>query len=297
LRPGKKIFLTANPHLDMVKDSLPDIGTIATAEIDGLSIRYARTGISSGIPILLTAPWPESIYSFHRLVPHLTAGYQLLLVDLPGFGLSQSRFDVMSPEAMGDFIVKLFKHFRISRTHAVALDVGTPAILFTASKQPELFESLVIGGGAMRPDLADGALKELIFSPAGSLATIGADGVKSYLEQAAVLTPAAIIEDFRAASSGRRLEEATQYVRGYIQDSPKLEPLLSKIKTPTLIMAGKHDQIVPPVNGQFLAERLPNNRNMLLDAEHRIWEEASKEFIKTIASWLNGGYHIPAKKD
>ncbi len=280
----------------MVKDSLPDIGAVSTVEIDGLSIRYAQDGIARGVPILLTAPWPESIYSFHRLVPHLAKKHQLLLVDLPGFGLSQSRFDVMSPEAMGDFIIKLLNYFGIRRTHAMALDVGTPAILFTASKLPELFESLIIGGGAMHPDLADGSLKELIFSPTGSLTTIGADGVKSYLEQAAVLTPAAIIEDFRAASSGRRLEDATQYVRGYIQDSSKLEPLLSKIKTPTLIIAGKNDKIVPPENGKFLAERLPNNRNILLDAEHRIWEEASNEFNDAITLWVNEDYHLFAKK-
>src|SRR5260221_2077820 len=99
----------------MSNNILPIIGTIATAEIDGLSTRYAQAGISNGIPILLTAPWPESIYSFHRLVPHLAKEHQLLLVDLPGFGLSQSRFDVMSPEAMGDFIIKLLNHFGIRR--------------------------------------------------------------------------------------------------------------------------------------------------------------------------------------
>src|SRR5712675_1329399 len=113
----------------------------------------------------------------------------------------------MAPEAMGNFIIKLLAYFGISRTHAVAQDVGTPAILFTASKQPELFESLVIGGGAMRADLAEGALKDLIFSPTGYLSEIGADGVKPYLEQAALLTPEVIIEDFRAASSGHRLDE------------------------------------------------------------------------------------------
>lgn len=101
----------------------------------------------------------------------------------------------------------------------------------------------------------------------------------------------AIIEDFSEASSGRRLDEATQFVRGYIKDSPKLEPLLSKINTPSLIIAGKNDKIVPPVNGQFLADRLPNNRNVLLDAEHRVWEEAAKEFNETIASWIDGNYH------
>ena len=279
----------------MSNDSLPDIGTVATAEIDGLSIRYAEAGTANGIPIVLTAPWPESIYSYHRLSPRLAEKHHIILIDLPGFGLSQSRPDVMAPEAMGNFIIRLLKKFGISRTHAVAPDVGTPAILFTASKQPELFESLVIGGGAMRTDLAEGALKDLIFSPTGYLSEIGADGVKPYLEQAALLTPGAIIEDFRAASSGHRLDEATQYVRGYIRDNPKLEPLISRIKTPTLIIAGKNDKIVPPVNGQFLADRLPNNRYILLEAEHRIWEEASKEFIETITSWFDKDYRLLVK--
>jgi len=60
----------------------------------------------------------------------------------------------------------------------------------------------------MQPELAAGPLKDIIYSLQGALAEAGADGVKPYLEQAAQLTPAAIIEDFRAASAGRRLEES-----------------------------------------------------------------------------------------
>ncbi len=275
----------------MSTDTLPNIGEVATAEIDGLSIRYAQGGVQGGIPVLLTAPWPESIYSFHRLIPHLAKVHPVLLVDLPGFGLSQSRPDVMTPEAMGNFLIKLLKRFNISRTHAVMPDVGTPAVLFAASKQPELFESLVIGGAAMQPELASGTLKDLIYSPPGFLANAGADGVKPYLEQASKLTPSAIIEDFRLASAGQRLEEATQYVRGYITDCPKLELLLKSITIPVLIIAGKNDAIVPPVNGQFLADRLPNNKYVLLDAEHRVWEEAASEYNKTIVYWLDQFCH------
>ncbi|HKB44446.1 MAG TPA: alpha/beta hydrolase, partial [Chitinophagaceae bacterium] len=170
----------------MNKNNLPNMGTVAIAEIDNLAIRFVRTGVSKGIPILLTAPWPESIYSFHRLAPRLAAEHPVILVDLPGFGLSQSRPDVMAPEAMVDFFIKLLKYFGISRTHVVAPDVGTPAVLFTASKQQELFESMVIGSAAMQPDLAAGVLKDLIYSPTGFLAEVGADGVKSYLEHAAL---------------------------------------------------------------------------------------------------------------
>jgi pimeloyl-ACP methyl ester carboxylesterase len=197
----------------------------------------------------------------------------------------------MAPEAMGDFFIRLLRYFGISRTHVVSPDVGTPAVLFAGSKQEELFESLVIGSAAMQPDLAAGVLKDLIYSPTGFFAEVGAEGVKSYLEHAALLTPTAVIEDFRAASAGRRFEEAIQFVRGYIQDCSKLEQQLPNIKTPALIITGKNDTIVPPVNGQFLADRLPNNRYLVLDAQHRVWEEAANEYIDTLTSWFAGDYH------
>jgi len=212
---------------------LPNIGTVSTAQIGGLKIRYAKGGTEDGILVLLTAPWPESIYSFHRLVPALGKEHSYIAVDLPGYGHSDSRPDVMSPEAMGTFVIALMKHFELTQAHIVAPDVGTLAFLFAASKRPDLFESLVIGGGAVRVDLAAGNLKEIINSPPGSFANIdGALGVKDYLEAAAQLTPPAIIEDFRGASSGRRLEDASQFVRAYVTDLPKLEPLLPNIRTP-----------------------------------------------------------------
>ncbi len=47
-----------------MNSSLPDIGDVTTTQIGGLEIRLARGGRADGIPILLTSPWPESIYCF-----------------------------------------------------------------------------------------------------------------------------------------------------------------------------------------------------------------------------------------
>jgi pimeloyl-ACP methyl ester carboxylesterase len=277
--------------MNMSDIQLPNIGTVSTAQIDGLKIRYAKGGTADGIPVLLTAPWPESIYSFHRLLPGLGKEHPYIAMDLPGYGHSDSRPDVMSPEAMGNFVIALMKHFELTQAHIVAPDVGTLAFLFAASKRPDLFESLVIGGGAVRVDLAAGQLKAIINSPPGSFANIdGALGVKDYLEAAAQLTPPAIIEDFRAASSGRRLEDASRFVRAYMTDLPKLELLLANIRTPALVMAGRNDPIVPVANGQLLADKLPHNRFVILDAGHRAWEEAATQYANEIRSWLGGGY-------
>jgi pimeloyl-ACP methyl ester carboxylesterase len=127
--------------------SLPYIGKIATAQVDGIEIRLARGGRSEGVPIVLTSPWPESIYAFREVMPEIEAFGPVIAVDLPGFGRSESRPDLMAPEAMGDFFVKLAQHLRIERIHAVGPDVGTLALLFAAVREPGLFESLVVERG------------------------------------------------------------------------------------------------------------------------------------------------------
>jgi len=41
--------------------------------------------------------------------------FQVLAIDLPGFGRSEGRDDLFSPQTMGDFIVKAIDAFGVSR--------------------------------------------------------------------------------------------------------------------------------------------------------------------------------------
>lgn len=275
----------------MKDDKLPDIGRVTTEIIDGLRIRLSRSGRSDGLPVLLTSPWPESIYAFHRVLPYFVEVHPVIAIDLPGFGHSESCSDVMSPRAMGAFLVKVAAHLNLNRLHGVGPDVGALAFLFAAADHPQLFESLAVGGAATRVDLAAGRLRDLIASPKGTFAAInGADAVSGYLTQAAQVTPPAIIDDFRRASADRRFEDAAQYVRAYNEDLPLLEQRLRQIQTPVLVIAGKNDPIVPPANNQLLADRLPRNRLSLLEATHRVWEEATENYSRQIMSWFGGEY-------
>jgi pimeloyl-ACP methyl ester carboxylesterase len=145
-----------------MSNDLPDIGDVTTTKIDGVDIRFARSGKSDGIPVLLTSPWPESIYEFRGVLPAIKVRSPVIAVDLPGFGRSEGRPDLMSPAGMGDFLVKLAAHFRIERMHAVGPDVGTLALLFAAVREPALFVSIIVGSGATSTELAGSGLKDLI---------------------------------------------------------------------------------------------------------------------------------------
>ena len=277
----------------MKDDKLPNIGQVTTEIIDGLRIRLSRSGRSDGVPVLLTSPWPESIYAFHRVLPYLVESHPIIAIDLPGFGHSESRADVMSPRGMGVFLIKVAAHLNLNRLHGVGPDVGALAFLFAAADHPRLFESLAVGGAATRVDLAGERLRDLIASPKGAFAAInGADAVSDYLTQAAQITRATIIDDFRHASAEQRFEDAVQYVRAYNEDLPLLKQRLGQIQTPVLVIAGKNDPIVPPANNQLLADRLPRNRLSLLDAAHRVWEEATENYASQIMSWFSAEYRV-----
>ena len=110
---------------------------------DGLRIRYADSGGSQERTILLTSPWPESVYAFARIWPELAQHARLFAVDLPGFGASEGRADLFSPRAMGGFLAELILDAGLAEPHILAPDVGTSAALFAAAEHPERIGGLV----------------------------------------------------------------------------------------------------------------------------------------------------------
>src|SRR5689334_14029324 len=121
-------------------------------EIGGLRIRYADSVGSQKPVILLTSPWPESIYAFAPIWATLAEGPRLFAIELPGFGASERRDDLLSPQAMGGFLAQLIVEANLGRPHIVSPDVGTAAALFAAAAHPKRITSVIVGeGGAAVP--------------------------------------------------------------------------------------------------------------------------------------------------
>jgi pimeloyl-ACP methyl ester carboxylesterase len=120
--------------------------------IDGLRIRYADSEGPHERTILLTSPWPESVYAFAPMWTTLAEEARLFAIDLPGFGASERRADLLSPRAMGEFLARLIAEADLGRPHLVGPDVGTSAALFAAAAHPERIASVIVGtGGAAVP--------------------------------------------------------------------------------------------------------------------------------------------------
>jgi pimeloyl-ACP methyl ester carboxylesterase len=256
--------------------------------VDGLSIRFAESERRDHDALLLS-PWPESLLAFEPTWTRLAEHAHLVAVDLPGFGHSQRRDALLSPRAMGEFIIRVADKFGLENPHVVGPDIGTAASLFAAALYPSRLQSLVVGsGGAAFPLQLGGVLREWVEAPdldeyrradprqivAGALADI---------EQ--YVLPDAVREDYLSSYEGDRFVESMRYVRRYPTELPALAELLPEIHTPVQIIAGRHDPAVPPVNAEFLQARLPNSRLDIINAGHFTWEDAADEYAALVTNW------------
>jgi pimeloyl-ACP methyl ester carboxylesterase len=97
-------------------------------------------------------------------------------------------------------------------------------------------------------------------------------------------------EDYVSAYDLGRFAESARFVRHYPEQNPVLRDLLPTITTPTQILAGRDDDLVPWSNNEYLADLLPNSEIHPLDAGHFAWEQASADYGRLIVDWVTGGF-------
>jgi pimeloyl-ACP methyl ester carboxylesterase len=263
---------------------------VAWRVIDGLRIRYATNGKGNEKAVLFS-PWPESIFAFTPVWAGLTRQFEVLAIDLPGFGHSEGRDDLFSPQQMGEFIAKAIDAFEMRSVHAVGLDVGAPSLLFAALARPRLFRSLIVGAGASTcPLVVEGTLKSMIEAPAlpsldaGEVIGRFVGSIRGYE------VPSFVREDYRASYDGDRLTRSAALVRAYPKDLAALSPRLTSINLPVSIIVGRNDPYGLARDAALLRDQLPHARLDVLEAGHCVWEERAPEFESIVTQWLSGGF-------
>jgi pimeloyl-ACP methyl ester carboxylesterase len=244
--------------------------------------------------VLLLAPWPESVWAFRHIWERLTEAGRVVAIDLPGFGHSDGRPELIAPDAMGEFLGLLIDEWGLGAPHIVGPDVGTAAALFLAARSPERLTSLTIGGGAVAfPIEAAGSLAEFIEAP--SLDVLGEIDARSAIAAtvetvASSVTEPEVHEDYVSAYDLGRFAESARFVRHYPEQNRTLADLLPTISTPSQIIAGDADGLVPWSNNQYLDDRLPHSEAQKIDAGHFAWEQAPDVYGRLVADWVSGGY-------
>jgi pimeloyl-ACP methyl ester carboxylesterase len=245
-------------------------GTVFTegfVEADGFRIRFMEAG--HGTPIV-------HLHGAGGL--RLTPGHDLLrqhrrvvAFEMPGFGLSRENTRTRTMAELAGTMAAAVSNLGIDKFNLMGTSFGAKVALWLAVKQPERVESLVLEAPAA-------------IRPTGSEPTSGspeemARRLYAHPERLAPLPiPDPAIEAKTRALVAR--------LRGLDRDAD-LEAQMRRLPTPTLVLFGTLDRVIPPEMGRFYKELLPNCHLVFVyDAGHAISSERPEAFTEVTVDFL-----------
>ncbi len=204
-----------------------------------------------------------------RIVPELSRHHRVILMDNRGVGRTEAPGALVhSVSTMAaDAAAVIAAAVGNDTAHVMGLSMGGMIAQQLAIDHPQAVRTLTLAAtncGGSQAVLPATHVWQLLFSK-GDLDPLEAlEAMRPYTYARA--TPQRVVDE----DSGVRLASYPN-PRGY---QAQLYGLLGwssylrlqQIEAPTLVMHGKEDQLIPPINGRNLAKRIPNAR--LLELEH-----------------------------
>ncbi len=111
------------------------------AEVNGTTLHYVSAG-TSGSPILLVHGFPETWWSFHKLIPLLATSHRVFAVDLRGFGDSANEPGVYDSKTSAEDLHQLIAHLDVGPVHLTGQDISGTTVFRLAATHPQDLLSL-----------------------------------------------------------------------------------------------------------------------------------------------------------
>lgn len=111
--------------------------------IDGVRISFDNVG--KGEPaLILVHGWSNNKSIWDAQVAHFSAEYQVIAVDLPGFGESGNNRSEWTIGAYGEDIANIIQQLKLSNVVLVGFSMGAPVVIEAALKTPDQVIGVVL---------------------------------------------------------------------------------------------------------------------------------------------------------
>ena len=229
----------------------------------GPQLHYAEQGVADGQPVLFLHGWPDSWFSFSRVLPLLPGQFRTLCIDQRGFGESERPGSGYRIEDFAADVVSFMDALEIERASLVGHSFGSFVARCVALHAPDRVDWMVlIGTGFARSN-------PVILELQASLRNLP-DPI-----------PVEFAREFQASTAYLPLPEEffERIVLESLKIPARLWPVmvdrlieyddaaqLSKIAAPTLLLWGEHDALFPRTHQDRVMTALPG-------AELKIYQE------------------------
>ena len=283
-------MLTGCAPLTPHKDAIAKLPRENFLTFRGRKVHVEEHG--SGPPLLLLHGFAASTYSFHKLVPLLAGHFRVVAMDYYGFGYTErpKTPDEFGMAAQLELIRHVMNVKRMGPATVLGQSYGGTLALLLAQSDPKLVERLVLISAVTEFGDPPAWVRSPVLRWAGYPATrlllsspkrFRAMQQRAYHREG-VLT-AEVAEAYRARLLIEGLKETYFAFTGGMASGASPALNLTGLKLPVLLMAGRHDRIVPLESAQRLVAALPSARLLLLEESgHSAPEEEPETVAKAI---------------
>lgn len=266
----------------------------ASVQIEGRRVHFLQAG--TGQPVLLVHGIAASVVDWHLNIGALAEHFAVTAIDLPGFGDSD-----IPPHGLGiadilPFLDAFLNALAIERVTLVGNSMGGLICGHYAIARPQRVDRLLmIDPAGLARDISVHfrlltlpGLGEWVLRPNPNAGTIAARG----LFHDPALAPVAWLED-KVVDRGPR---SRTYLLGSLRSGTNIFGLrqeivmldgLRRLETPTLVMWGAHDHVVPVRHLGLVQRHLPNAQTYVFPAAgHVPMLECPQEFNRVTVAFL-----------
>ena len=276
------------PPMDFF-DRRPSVRASGTQHLAVRGLALARDVQGDGHPILFIHGFPFDRTMWRPLMATLT-GWRRIAPDLRGLGLS----DVPESYSMAEYaddLAALMDALHVPQAVVCGLSMGGYVAFELLRRHSARVRALILT--ATRAEADDEAGKQR-----------RGDMIALVERQGPAVLAEVLLPQLLAPANLTAMPHVTQHLRTMIAGSPvkgvvgalramrdraDATPLLRKIEVPTLVIAGRDDQLFPPAASRQLADAIPGALFTLIpDAGHLCPLEQPVTTTKVIAEFLEG---------
>jgi pimeloyl-ACP methyl ester carboxylesterase len=212
-------------------------------------------------------------------------GFAVLAPDLPAHGRSPGGIRT-SIEAMAGWIAAFIDAAALERAALVGHSMGSLVALSAAIGHPERVTKLALIGASAPMPVGDTFLAAARDDSPAALDMETVWGHARGAVLAASPVPGTSLMGATRRLNGRSRPGVLAADLAACHAYRPADEALGALAMPTLVVAGKRDQMTPLKAGKSVAERMPGSRFMTLDAGHSMRSEAPRELAFALRDFL-----------
>jgi pimeloyl-ACP methyl ester carboxylesterase len=239
-----------------------------TVDAAGFTVRYLDAGDGPAVLYLPGAGGPVMTFALDALAER----FRVIVIEYPGWGTQPN--EVADFDGLADQIAQIASALGLERFHLVGTSFGGACALHFVLRHPQMVESLVLE--------APGKIREQSAHPSTLAPDEFVKAFRSHPDRLPHMSPPD--PDFMA-----RVWPTVERLMGDGTDNG-FSARLAELPTRTLILFGRNDGIINPINGRILRRYLRNSSlQYVYDAAHDIQCDRPEAFADVVGDFLDRG--------